>query len=114
MDSNHEEMTPKTPEMMAREYNHGFAVEEMSHEDIEQLKVEAYLAGYAAANAKIEALERHNAELLIVARCAQGVLTCLNIGNVQSESPLHLDLRKTMIQYRTTIAHLTRQEKQNE
>ncbi len=34
---------------------------------------------------------------------AQGILTALNIGAIQSESALHIGLRKTMIKYRENI-----------
>lgn len=39
-----------------------------------------------------------------VAQCAQAVLTALNVGDVQSGSPLHLKLREVMIAYRERVA----------
>lgn len=38
-----------------------------------------------------------------VIQVAQGVLTCLNIGNIHSESAIHKELRKVMINYRQEI-----------
>lgn len=42
-----------------------------------------------------------------VLSCAQGVLTGLNVGDVQSGSPLHLKLREVMIAYRAAREGLT-------
>lgn len=39
-------------------------------------------------------------DLLEIYHTAQGILTALNVGNVQSESLLHKDLRKKLIDYR--------------
>lgn len=39
-----------------------------------------------------------------VVQIAQGILTALNVGDVHSESPLHLRLRKVMITYRGASA----------
>lgn len=39
-----------------------------------------------------------------VAQCAQAVLTALNVGDIQSGSPLHLKLREVMIAYRERAA----------
>lgn len=39
-----------------------------------------------------------------VASWAQAMLTALNVGDVKSESPLHLKLREVMINYRSKTA----------
>ena len=46
-----------------------------------------------------------------IVQTAQGILTALNIGNVESESPLHLKLREKMIVYRTPRRDRARADK---
>jgi hypothetical protein len=48
--------------------------------------------------------EKSQANLSEVAQCAQAILTALNVGDIQSESALHLKLRKVMIAYRKRIS----------
>ena len=55
-------------------------------------------------------IERNEAKE--VARCAQAVLTALNVGDVQSESPLHKKLREVMIAYRAAAATTQPKESQ--
>lgn len=57
----------------------------------------------ALADAIDEALSNERERHSEVAQIAQGVLTALNVGDVQSGSPLHLKLREVMIAYRTRI-----------
>lgn len=56
----------------------------------------------AVLDVKQEAAEIKDS-LLQVIGCAQGLLTALNVGNIESGSPLHLDLRKRMIDYRNSL-----------
>ena len=44
--------------------------------------------------------------LNIVMHTAQGVLTCLNIGDIKSESAMHIKLREVMIAYREAASEL--------
>lgn len=38
-----------------------------------------------------------------IVECAEGLLTALNCGNVDSGSPLHLQLRKVVTEYREAL-----------
>jgi len=49
---------------------------------------------------RIDTLSEQVERLKLVATTAQGVLTALNVGNVESESLLHKKLREVMIEYR--------------
>ena len=55
---------------------------------------------FSEAKGYLQALEDERKRVASVVQIAQGVLTALNVGNVASESPLHLKLRETMIAYR--------------
>lgn len=47
-----------------------------------------------------------NESLLEITNCAQAVLTALNVGDVQSGSPLHLRLREVMIEHCDKVREL--------
>lgn len=49
---------------------------------------------------RCDELQRLRAELKDMASRCQCLLTCLNVGNIASESPIHLELREAMIAYR--------------
>ena len=67
----------------------------------EKMGVEQNRAEWEERALKAEqALEDERKRVASVVQIAQGVLTALNVGNVASESPLHLKLRETMIAYR--------------
>jgi hypothetical protein len=57
---------------------------------------------------EVRAEERERAAEVV--HCAQAVLTALNVGDVQNDSPLHLKLREVMITYRKTIRRAGRGE----
>ena len=72
----------------------------------ERAELLALLAPLAARDGSEDSVSvlRRVVETQEVARCAQALLTALNVGDVHGESPLHLKLREVMIAYRSVCA----------
>jgi hypothetical protein len=61
------------------------------------------LGVFEKSNAELSQAVSLRAVVADVLQCAQALLTALNVGDVQSNSPLHLKLREVMIAYREAI-----------
>lgn len=65
--------------------------------DLEKAYKNCQIAGVLLKNDLLKGEVKHLASIL------QGVLTCLNIGDINSESPIHLKIREVMIEHRQGV-----------